>query len=137
MEVIHLPKDPLLDSFQQQVDNFLLRHRSFLDVTSKLQESNARVNRALMKSVTECGCLKVNAKRQAFLEEYKLDQWKKHLDTHLQDHLCENCAHVVKDEMGKSFFYLTALCNLLNFSLTEVVKKESDKLSTLGIFNLR
>lgn len=130
-------KDNLLDSFQQQVSSLLLRHRSFLDVTSKLQESNARVNRALMKSVTECGCLEVHAKRQAFLQDYSLDQWKEELNTHIDHHLCENCSDVVKDEMGKSLFYLTALCNLLDLSLTDVVNRESDKLSTLGIFNLR
>lgn len=129
--------DLLLTSFQQQVSNLLLRHRSFLDVTSKLQESNARVNRALMKAVTECGCLEVKAKRQAFMNEQDLEHWKKQLDTHLTNQLCENCADVITDEMGKNLFYLSALCNLLDLSLQEVVQKESEKLSTLGIFNLR
>lgn len=132
-----MSKDLLLQIFQQQVSNLLLRHRSFLDVTSKLQESNARVNRALMKAVTECGCLEVNAKRQAYKHEQTLDIWKEQLNTHIKNQLCESCTDVVKDEMGKNLFYLTALCNLLDLSLTDVVKKESDKLSTLGIFNLR
>lgn len=130
-------KDLLLSSFQQQVNNLLLRHRSFLDVTSKLQESNARVNRALMKAVTECGCLEVKAKRQAYLDETDLEDWKNQLDTHLDNQLCENCADVIQAEMGKNLFYLSALCNLLDLSLQEVIAKESKKLSTLGIFNLR
>jgi hypothetical protein len=131
------PKDLLLSSFQRQVGSLLLRHRSFLDVTSKLQESSARVNRALMKSVTECGCVEVHAKRQAYKDEYVLEEWKGQLDTHLEQQLCEHCVDVVRDEMGKNLFYLTALCNLLDLSVAEIVQKESEKLSTLGIFNLR
>lgn len=132
-----MSNDPLLTSFQNQVSNLLLRHRSFLDVTSKLQESNARVNRALMKAVTECGCLEVKAKRQAYMNDQDIEEWKKQLDTHLNNRLCENCADVITDEMGKNLFYLSALCNLLNLSLQEVIIKESEKLSTLGIFNMR
>jgi len=129
--------DQLLATFQEQVKNLLLRHRSFLDVTSKLQESNARVNRALMKAVTECGCIEVKAKRQAFMNKQDLENWKKQLDTHLYHHLCENCADVVTNEMGKNLFYLSALCNLLDLSLEKVIQKESEKLATLGIFNMR
>lgn len=132
-----MSKDLLLDSFQNQVSSLLLRHRSFLDVTSKLQESNARVNRALMKAVTECGCLEVHATRQTFPEDTKSTEWQAQVNTHLHEQLCEHCLDVVKDEMGKNLFYLGALCNLLDISLTDVVNKESDKLSTLGIFNLR
>jgi NTP pyrophosphatase (non-canonical NTP hydrolase) len=126
-----------LQSFQQQVADLLLRHRSFLDVTSKLQESGARVNRALMKAVTECGCIKVSAQRQNFPQDVPVQDWKDRLDTHLSGRLCDLCLDVVKMEMGKNLFYLAALCNLLDMSLSEVVEQESAKLSTLGVFNLR
>jgi hypothetical protein len=126
-----------LQSFQQQVADLLLRHRSFLDVTSKLQESGARVNRALMKAVTECGCIEVSAQRQNFPQDVPVQDWKDRLDTHLSGRLCDLCLDVVKMEMGKNLFYLAALCNLLDMSLSEVVEQESAKLSTLGVFNLR
>ena len=57
-------KDVIFDNFQNSVDESLLRHRSILDIITKLQESQARVNRAVAKSVTNCGCIKVEAKKQ-------------------------------------------------------------------------
>lgn len=123
--------------FQQQVSDLLLRHRSFLDVSSKFQESNARVNRALMKAVTDCGCIKVDAGRQSFPEDSSLSEWKEQLKTHLSGQLCDHCSDVVKSEMGKNLFYLTALCNLLEINLQDVIEQESNNLSTLGVFNLR
>jgi hypothetical protein len=124
-------------SFQQQVSDLLLRHRSFLDVSSKFQESNARVNRALVKAVTDCGCIEVEAGRQSFPEDVTITEWKDQLKTHLLGKLCDNCLDVIKTEMGKNLFYLTALCNLLEIDLQEVIEQESKKLSTLGVFNLR
>jgi hypothetical protein len=126
-----------LHSFQEQVADLLLRHRSFLDVTSKLQEANARVVRALMKAVTECGCIEVNACRQVFPEDLTTSDWKNHFQTHLSGKLCDHCLDVVKHEMGKHLFYVAALCNLLHISIPEVLKQESDHLSTLGVFHLR
>jgi hypothetical protein len=126
-----------LHSFQEKVSELLLRHRSFLDVTSKLQESNSRVNRALMKAITECGCIKVEAGRQNYPKDVPVAEWKNHFKTHLSGQLCDPCLDVVKAEMGKNLFYLTALCNLLNISLAEVIKQETDHLATLGVFNLR
>jgi hypothetical protein len=126
-----------IHTFQDQVAQLLLRHRSFLDVSSKFQESNARVNRALMKSVTDCGCIKVEANRQLFPEKASLEEWEKQLDTHLSGKLCEHCLDIIKTEMGKNLFYLTAICNLLDIHLEDVIKQELSKLSTLGVFNLR
>ncbi|MBA4495860.1 DUF1573 domain-containing protein [Paenactinomyces guangxiensis] len=124
-------------SFQQQVGDLLLRHRSFLDVTSKFQESNARINRALMKAVTDCGCIEVEARRQSFPKAASVSEWKEQLKTHLSGELCDHCLDVVKSEMGKNLFYLTALCNLLDIRLLDVIKQESNNLSTLGVFTLR
>ncbi|MBN2909242.1 DUF1573 domain-containing protein [Polycladomyces sp. WAk] len=129
--------DSRLTSFQKQVSDLLLRHRSFLDVTSKFQDSTSRVNRALMKAVTECGCIEVHAARQPLDYEASISELKDRFKTHLSGCLCDHCQDVVKAEMGKHLFYFTALCNLLELPLDEIVHQESDKLSTLGVFNLR
>jgi len=129
--------DDQLRAFQKQVSDLLIRHRSFLDVTSKFQESNARVIRALMKAVTECGCLQVVARRQNYPQNASVAEWKDRMKTHLNGQICDHCLDVVKAEMGKNLFYMSALCNLLEIPLDDVVKKEAEKLSTLGIFNLR
>jgi hypothetical protein len=126
-----------LQSFQKQVSNLLIRHRSFLDVTSKITESGARVNRALMKSVTECGCIEVSGKKQNFPGDLRDERSLECLRTHLSGRLCDHCRDIVQTELGKNLFYLAALCNLLDFSLVEVLERESSKLSTLGVFTLR
>lgn len=57
-------KDIIFDNFQNDVNESLLRHRSILDIMTKLTESNSRVNRALAKAVTDCGCVNIYAKKQ-------------------------------------------------------------------------
>lgn len=57
-------KDIIFDNFQNDVNESLLRHRSILDIMTKLTESNSRVNRALAKAVTDCGCINIYAKKQ-------------------------------------------------------------------------
>lgn len=128
--------DEKLDTFQEQTANLLLRHRSFLDVLSKLQETGARTNRAITKAVTDCGCLNVHAQKQEFTSADNLEEAKESLDTHLEGRLCEHCRDVVVSEMGKNLFYLASVCNLLDISLNDVIDKETGKLSTLGLFNL-
>ncbi|MGZ9587202.1 DUF1573 domain-containing protein [Paenibacillus marinisediminis] len=127
---------PNLQMFQEQVADLLLRHRSLLDVLSKYGQSDASVNRAVTKAITECGCLEVHAKRQPYKEEMDLQEAKHSLESHVQGHLCENCKDVIRTELGKHIFYMSALCNLLDINLDEVVEQESSKCSTLGIFNL-
>ena len=56
----------VLRILQEAVSEFLIRHRSVLDIISKFQEANARVNRAVVKAVTSCGCVEVEAGRQKF-----------------------------------------------------------------------
>jgi NTP pyrophosphatase (non-canonical NTP hydrolase) len=127
---------PTLQEFQSQVSELLLRHRSLLDVVTKYSQSNASVNRAVTKSITECGCIELTARNQGFSEEMKLDQANRQSKSHMEGSLCEQCREVIRSEMGKNLFYLSAMCNLLDISLEDVVSKEADKCSTLGWFNL-
>lgn len=127
---------PTLQEFQDQVSELLLRHRSLLDVLTKYSQSNASVNRAVAKSITECGCIELNARPQGFSEEMELDQAKQQSKSHMKGNLCENCLDIVRSELGKNVFYMSALCNLLDIRLEDVVARESDKCSTLGLFNM-
>ena len=122
--------------FQQAVDVYLIRHRSILDVLSKFQESSARVNRAVAKAVTTCGCLEVNACRQQATPTMSIDEFRQQASTHLTGELCESCREVIANEIGASLFYHAALCSLLGLELDEMVEQEKQRLNTLGIFNL-
>lgn len=122
--------------FQKSVDQFLIQHRSILDVITKYQESNARVNRAIVKAVTQCGCIKIKAEKQIIPSDTKLVEIHKFMNTHLDGTLCENCKEILETELGSNLFYITALCNMLHLDFNNIIKKEEERISTLGIYNL-
>lgn len=122
--------------FQTAVDEYLIRHRSILDVLTKHQEATARVNRAVAKAVTECGCISIVAERQKIPADAEYNKLKFFMSSHLSGELCENCREVLVNELGHSLFYLTALCNLTGLDLQSVLQHETKSVRTLGIFNL-
>lgn len=131
-------KDIIFDDFQNAVESSLLRHKSILDILTKYAESQARVNRAIAKSVTNCGCIKINADKQYLpIENDSSDVVDLSLDTHLVGDLCESCREIIEREIGNNVFYLTSLCNALNINLYDVLLKENDKINTLGKFTFR
>jgi len=127
---------PTLPEFQEQVSELLLRHRSLLDVLTKLSQASASVNRSVAKAITECGCISLSAHKQGFPADLSLDQALRQAQSHLSGQLCEHCRDMVISELGKNLFYMCALGNLLEIRLDEVLAKESRKCSTLGVFNL-
>lgn len=130
-------KDIIFDNFQDSVNQSLLRHRSILDIITKYSESNSRVNRAIAKSVTSCGCIKIDASKQNISNDDSIDNLCNSLNNHLNGQLCDNCREVIEREMGNNLFYLTSLCNALDISLYDILIKENDKINTLGKFTFR
>ncbi|MDI3538573.1 MAG: hypothetical protein PWP58_845 [Bacillota bacterium] len=129
-------KDLICDEFQESVGKYLIRHRSILDVLSKIQEAAARTNRAVVKGVTSCGCLEIRAQRQRIPAEANLEQALSFLSTHLQGQLCSECRERVEEELGNLLFYVAALGNLLDINLYDVILKEQERLLALGPFRL-
>lgn len=131
-------KDIIFDDFQNSVDDSLLRHRSILDIMSKYTESTARVNRAITKAVTNCGCIKINADKQNLLNDnMSMDELNSCLQSHISGKLCDNCREIIEKEMGNNLFYLTSLCNALGVNLYDILLNEYDKINTLGKFTMR
>ncbi len=124
------------DSFQETVGEFLVRHRSILDVLSKLQESSARVNRAIAKAVTNCGCVEITAHRQEIPRDANFNRLKEFMDTHLNGNLCEGCREIVETELGQNLFYLAALCSLLELKMDDILAKERERVNALGPYSL-
>ena len=129
-------KDIIFDDLQNSVNDSLLRHKSILDLITKYSESCSRVNRAIAKSVTNCGCLTINAKKQ-HLPDDSIEDISELLDTHIKGDLCDNCREIIEREMGNNLFYLTSLCNDLGINLYDVLLKEHDRINTLGKFTFR
>lgn len=123
-------------TFQQTVSECLVRHRSILDIISKFQESGARVNRAVAKAVTSCGCVRVDASRQQIPADISYWEMKEHMATHVKGALCEHCIEVLEQEIGRNLFFLAALCDVFDLDLDKLVEDERKRIATLGIFNL-
>lgn len=129
-------KDLLYNHFQDSVDELLIRHKSILDVLTKFQESQTRVNRAVVKAVTTCGCIEINSKKQSYSNEVSIQELKDFMDTHLKGNICSNCRDIIEKELGNNLFYMAALCNLVDVSMYDVLLKEYEKIKTLGVFNM-
>lgn len=129
-------KDCALDSFQYSVSELLLRNKSILDEMTKLEISNARINRTLSKAVTHCGCISINARKQNYPEDMEPDKITG-LSTHLEGKLCPTCRDFLEREIGHHLFYLASLCNSLDLNLYDIILKEMERLELLGKFNLR
>lgn len=130
-------KDTALDQFQYSVEELLVRNKSILDQMSKLEDSNARINRTITKAVTHCGCIKINASKQEFPEDADFNTIKESLDSHIEGKLCDNCRDTLETDMGRHLFYLTTVCNNFDLNLYDIILKESDRLRLFGKFNLR
>jgi hypothetical protein len=123
-------------TFQRTVAEYLIRHRSILDVESKLSEAVSRVNRAITKSVTSCGCITISASRQKFPPELSMNEVRDLMQSHLDGVMCERCREALESEIGMTLFYLAAVCSLFDLDLQTVMKKEHDRVATLGVFHL-
>ncbi|MFO8060026.1 MAG: DUF1573 domain-containing protein [Bacillota bacterium] len=129
-------EDILSDDFQKTVAECTIRHRSILDILAKHQEAAGRVNRAVCKAATSCGCIMIQAHKPEIPEDISLQQLPQFMSSHIQGELCEECRETLETEIGLHLFYVAALCNTFNLNMHDIMLKERMKLLTLGIFNM-
>jgi len=127
----------MVDQFQYTVAELLVRNKSILDQITKFQDSNGRVNRGIIKAVTQCGCVKINAKKQPITIGSDLDEIQSNMKTHLEGKLCDNCRDIIEKDIGRNLFYLASICNTLDLNLYDIILKELDRIKMLGKYNLR
>lgn len=125
----------LLDDFQVLVDDLVLKHKSILDILSKLQESSSRVNRSVVKTITTCGCITIDASTKK-TDENMVEMLSNILNNHTSGNLCDRCREVLEQELGNHFFYIAALCNGLDLNMADIINKEKMKTNTLGRYNM-
>ncbi|OFI06921.1 hypothetical protein CLOACE_07150 [Clostridium acetireducens DSM 10703] len=131
-------KDIIFDDFQVIVNESLIRHRSILDIITKLEESQSKINRAIAKSVTNCGCIKISAEKQKIAyKDIESGNITKSINSHIEGNLCENCKEIIEKEIGHNLFYITSLCSILNLNLYDIFLKEYDKINILDKYALR
>ena len=75
--------DMVVDKFQFTVQELLVRNKSIIDQLTKFQDSNSRVNRTIVKAVTQCGCIQINAHKQPFNDDSVFEDISSSVETHL------------------------------------------------------
>lgn len=128
--------EDLINNFQEQVKSSLIRHKSILDVMTKLDEFNARINRAVAKSVTTCGCISIHAEKQNF-DGDDFGSLSDKVNSHLHGELCGSCQDVLEEEIGNYIFYLVAMCDTLGLNLKDIISKEFERNKLLGVYSLK
>lgn len=128
--------DLLFDQFQEKVEEVLIRHVSVLDIVTKLEESNAHINRAVIKTITSCGCLQIAAAKNSIPEETGFKELKNFKDSHLLGDICPTCRDKVEQEIGSHLFYIAAICNHLDLNLYDIMLQEYKRINALGSFSL-
>lgn len=128
-----------LETFQTFVDTILIRNKSILDQTTKLQDACTHLCRNVSKSATTCGCISINAHKQPYptIEDLSMDDLKNLMQTHVDGKICPNCEEQIQKEMGRILFYLSAIANTFGFSLSEILENEKKRTELLGKFSLR
>lgn len=129
-------KNFTINDFQDVVDDVLIRHRSVIDIITKFQESAGKVNRAVAKSATYCGCIKIHAKKQTVPEDASYSQMKDYMEDHVEGELCDICKEKIEKELSSNLFYLAALCNVFNIDIEEMLENHYEQLKTLGHYGL-
>ena len=128
-------KDLFLADYQDCVSKILLRNKSILDILSKMNTTQGRIQRDVAKAVTHCGCIEIDAKKQPV--HGSLEEFSQNADFHIAGNLCKDCKSILEQEMGNHLFYFTSLCTALDINIYDIILKEKQKLETLGRFSLR
>ncbi len=127
----------IIDKFQYTVQELLVRNKSLLDSITKFQDSNGRINRSIVKSVTQCGCISIDADKQSFPQNADFKEISSAMKTHVHGDLCDDCRDLIERDIGRNLFYLASICNTLDLNLYDIMIKELDRVKLLGKYNLR
>lgn len=126
-----------ISAFQKRIGSHICRHKNLADTLSKASEYSARVNRAVVKAATGCGCIRFEARTQNIPEDASLETLPQYMQTCTCGELCPRCRDRIGKELGGLFFYTAALAEALGINLDEVLLDELMRLTILGRFSLR
>lgn len=126
----------LLEKFQNNASEALIRNSNLLDILTKITDASSRVNRSVIKSITQCGCLSIATQKAELPENPDYEMLKQFRSEHLTGDICPVCKEKIEEEIGKLEFFIAGLCTAVNLSLQNVVEKEDSRLESLGKFML-
>lgn len=124
------------EDFQNKVALLIARNNNLLDILTKYQDSCAKSCRTAIKSATGCGCIKICAEKTPFDINAIKNLSPKELSG-TEGTLCPDCKDRLESEIGESLFYLAAICNALEMSMKNIMKREINNVEILGKYSLK
>ncbi|TCK92346.1 hypothetical protein EDC19_2076 [Natranaerovirga hydrolytica] len=126
--------DSLTDELQFLVEEYELINTSILDQMTKFSDYCSKINRSIIKSCTQCGCVKIDANKNIFedLHQFALDK----KSTHCFGDLCPDCKELIEKNIGSALYYLASICNSLDLNLYDILIKEIQKVDLLRKYNI-
>lgn len=123
------------EDFQKKVSHLIVRNQNILDILTKCQVSCSKICRSTVKTATGCGCLKISGEKgmSLFSDGDFYDKTK----SGAEGYLCPECKSIIENEIGEMLFYIAGLCNALNLSMKDIMKKEIKNVDALGKYSLR
>ena len=121
----------LLEEFQYLAEEQIRRNSSLLDLMTKLEGTNGKINRAISKAVTQCGCIRFLPATHTGREKTVKER------AQMQGGLCDSCREELERALGEHLFYLAALLNPLDLSFYDVLFGEMNRQRMLGKYSLR
>jgi len=129
-------KETDLATLQHLVSQFLIRHRSILDVQSKLNEATARISRALAYAVVTCGCVQIHAERQCFPATLGWETAVAFSPPTWRGNRASAVGSIWRARSAAPSSTWPPLCHISGLNLDAILRKERDRVSALGVYHL-
>jgi len=123
------------EDFQKKVSHLIVRNQNILDILTKCQVSCSKICRSTVKTATGCGCLKIAGEKGLSL--FSDEDFSDKTNSGTEGTLCPECKSIIENEVGEMLFYIAGLCNALNLSMKDIMKKEIKNIEVLGKYSLR
>lgn len=123
------------EDFQKKVSHLIVRNQNILDILTKCQNSCGKICRSTVKTATGCGCLKIAGEKN--LPAFSDGDFAEKTNSGTEGKLCPECRSIIENEIGEMLFYIAGLCNALDLSIKDIMKKEIKNVEVLGKYSLR
>ena len=132
-------QDIATDTLQFSIEEYQCLNKSILEQMAKLNEYANNLNKSIIKSCIQCGCLKIQTEKSCYESTYDKDITTN--STFINDNNCigtpcKDCAEQFEKNIGGCLYYLASLCNTLDLNLYDIILKELDKINILRKYNI-
>ncbi len=121
----------ILEEFQYLTEEQLRRNAGLPDLMTKLETTGGKINRAVSKAMTHCGCIRYGSEKP--LEEEHSAKER----AGIGGDLCETCREEFERAVGEHLFYLAGLLGALDISLYDMICAEISRQKMIGKYSLR